>query len=92
MSNAEHQALKPLVDEYGNVHQIADELARGGQGVVYRTKDADLAVKQPLDAHPGQPDKNANRCASASSVRLLPATAHPRFPAARHPASTTADM
>ena len=53
----EHKAPKVLVDEYGNFHQITDELARGGQGVVYRTKDADLAVKQPLDAS-GQPDKN----------------------------------
>ena len=71
MSNAEHQALKPLVDEYNNVHQMADELARGGQGVVYRTKDADLAVKQPLDAA-GQPDKNANLRERFQHVRLLP--------------------
>ena len=71
MSNAEHQALKPLVDEYDNVHQMADELARGGQGVVYRTKDADLAVKQPLDAA-GQPDKNANLRERFQHVRLLP--------------------
>ena len=71
MSNAEHQALKPLVDEYNNVHQMADELARGGQGVVYRTKDADLAVKQPLDAS-GQPDKNANLRERFQHVRLLP--------------------
>ena len=54
----EHQAPKVPVDEYGNFHQITDELARGGQGVVYRTKDADLAVKQPLDAS-GQPDSQA---------------------------------
>ena len=71
MSNAEHQALKPLVDEYNNVHQMADELARGGQGVVYRIKDADLAVKQPLDAA-GQPDKNANLRERFQHVRLLP--------------------
>ncbi|EME0464083.1 TPA: serine/threonine protein kinase [Pseudomonas aeruginosa] len=71
MSNAEHQTLKPLVDEYNNVHQMADELARGGQGVVYRTKDADLAVKQPLDAA-GQPDKNANLRERFQHVRLLP--------------------
>ena len=31
----EHKAPKVLVDEYGNFHQITDELARGGQGVVY---------------------------------------------------------
>ena len=71
MSEFEPQAPKPLVDEYGNVHQITDELARGGQGVVYRTKDADLAVKQPLDAA-GQPDKNANLRERFQHVRLLP--------------------
>ena len=71
MSDSELRAPKPLVDEYGNVHHIADELARGGQGVVYRTKDADLAVKQPLDAS-GQPDKNANLRERFQRIRLLP--------------------
>ena len=65
----EHKAPKVLVDEYGNFHQITDELARGGQGVVYRTKDADLAVKQPLDAS-GQPDKNANLRERFQRIRL----------------------
>ncbi|MDE2427131.1 MAG: serine/threonine protein kinase [Burkholderiales bacterium] len=67
----EHKAPKVLVDEYGNFHQITDELARGGQGVVYRTTDADLAVKQPLDAS-GQPDKNANLRERFQRIRLLP--------------------
>lgn len=71
MSDSELRAPKPLVDEYGNVHHIADELARGGQGVVYRTKDPDLAVKQPLDAS-GQPDKNANLRERFQRIRLLP--------------------
>jgi hypothetical protein len=71
MSESELQALEPLVDEYGNVHQITDELARGGQGVVHRTKDADLAVKQPLDAS-GQPDKNANLRERFQRIRRLP--------------------
>lgn len=67
----EYQAPKVLVDEYGNSHQITDELARGGQGVVYRTKDADLAIKQPLDAS-GQPDKTANLRERFQRIRLLP--------------------
>ncbi len=71
MSESERQATKSLVDEYGNVHQITDELARGGQGVVYRTKDADLAVKQPLDAS-GLPDVNANLRERFQRIRLLP--------------------
>jgi len=60
-----------LVDEYGNIHRPAAELARGGQGVVFRTTDADLAIKQPLDAS-GNPDKNANLCERFHSIRLLP--------------------
>ena len=43
------------IDEYGNRHfpmgnnREKSELARGGQGVVYRTQDEDLAVKLSLD-------------------------------------------
>lgn len=65
------QIPAPIADEYGNVHHIADELARGGQGVVYRTRDADLAIKQPLDAS-GQPDKNVNMRGRFQNIRLLP--------------------
>lgn len=61
----EHKAPKVLVDEYGNIHQITDELDRGGQGVVYRTTDADLAIKQPLD-------KTANLSERFQRIRLLP--------------------
>jgi serine/threonine protein kinase len=67
----EQQTQAPLADEYGNVHQIADELARGGQGVVFRTRDADLAIKQPLDLS-GQPDKRANLRDRFRHIRLLP--------------------
>jgi hypothetical protein len=67
----EHKYSKALSDEYGNQHYLANELARGGQGVVFRTKDADLAIKQPLDAS-GQPDKGANLRARFQNIRLLP--------------------
>lgn len=41
---------RSVVDEYGNVFQIeSTELARGGQGVVFRTAEGDLVVKQPTD-------------------------------------------
>ena len=66
-----NQAPNPISDEYGNLHYLADELARGGQGVVFRTRDADLAIKQPLDAS-GQPDKNANLRDHFQNIRLLP--------------------
>jgi serine/threonine protein kinase len=71
------QSSAPLSDEYGNQHELADELARGGQGVVFRTRDADLAVKQPLDAS-GLPDKNANLRDRFQNIRLLPMP--PRIP------------
>jgi serine/threonine protein kinase len=70
-------SAKPLVDEYGNIHYPLEEIARGGQGVVYRTTDADLAIKQPLDAS-GNPDKNANLRERFHSIRLLPLP--PRIP------------
>jgi serine/threonine protein kinase len=71
------QVTKFLVDEYGNIHQTAAELARGGQGVVFRTKDSDLAVKQPLDAS-GQLNRTANLRECFQAVRLLPIP--PRIP------------
>ncbi len=63
--------LNPIFDEYGNFHHLADEIARGGQGVVFRTKDVDLAIKQPLDAS-GTPDKNANLRDRFQNIRRLP--------------------
>lgn len=74
-SNASSE--KPLVDEYHNVHYLGDELASGGQGVVFRTKDADLAIKQPLDSS-GCPDKHANLRDRFQNIRLLPLP--PRIP------------
>lgn len=71
------QYSKVLSDEYGNQHYLTDELARGGQGVVFRTRDADLAVKQPLDAS-GLPDKAANLRDRFQNIRLLPMP--PRLP------------
>lgn len=68
---------KPLTDEYGNYHYLTDKLAHGGQGVVFRTMDSDLAVKQPLDAS-GNPDKNANLRDRFQNIRLLPLP--PRIP------------
>ena len=60
-----------FVDQYGNIYNIGEELARGGQGVVYRTTDPDLAIKQPLDSE-GQPDKNSNLSDRFQSIRCLP--------------------
>ncbi len=67
----------PISDEYGNQHYLTDELARGGQGVVFRTKDADLAIKQPLDAS-GQLDRGANLWTRFQEIRILPMPARIR--------------
>ena len=49
-----------VTDEYGNIHYKNEELARGGQGVVYRTTDSNLAIKQPLNSD-GQIDMDSVR-------------------------------
>ena len=71
------KAPNTLCDEYNNRHYLAEELARGGQGVVYRTRDADLAIKQPLDVS-GEPDKAANLHDRFQKIRCLPIP--PRIP------------
>lgn len=63
---------RSYVDQYGNIYHLEpEELARGGQGVVYRTTDPDLAIKQPLDEN-GNPDKNAHLQERFQSIRCLP--------------------
>jgi hypothetical protein len=66
-----------LVDQYGNQHDLRTELARGGQGVVYRTSDADLAIKQPLAFDSG-PDRASTLQQLFQNVRCLPLP--PRIP------------
>lgn len=68
---------KILADEYGNTHFFAGELARGGQGVVFFTRDADLAIKQPLDPV-GEPDTNIDLRERFQRIRRLPLP--PRIP------------
>jgi serine/threonine protein kinase len=62
---------KKVADQYGNAYQLADELARGGQGVVFRTTDADLAIKQPLGSD-GEPDKSSDLMSRFIRIRCLP--------------------
>ena len=75
------RAAKPgeyLVDEHGNRHGRHDEFARAGQGVVYRTADPDLAVKQPLKPGTDQLDVSKDFAAMFRRVRTLPVP--PRIP------------
>lgn len=60
------------VDEFGNVFSLRNELSRGGQGVVYRTKDPDLAIKQPINPETGEIDYQSNMRGVFLGVRSLP--------------------
>ena len=65
------EGRRSVVDQYANVYEIKAELARGGQGVVYRTTDPDLAIKQPLGAD-GRPDANTDLQGDFIRIRCLP--------------------
>jgi serine/threonine protein kinase len=41
--------IETCVDEYNNIHTITKVLSQGGQGIVYRTRDADVAIKFVTD-------------------------------------------
>lgn len=71
MTDKDAERGRALADQYGYRHQIGAELARGGQGVVYRTGDADLAIKQPLGPD-GEPDLESNLQTRFESIRALP--------------------
>lgn len=60
-----------FVDEFSNVHTRDVELGRGGQGVVYRTKDADIALKLALDTN-GDPKPRRSESHQLGMLRLLP--------------------
>lgn len=62
---------QPLCDEYGNLHYLASEKARGGQGVVFCSSDADLAIKLSLETGDA-PDGNARLRVRFQNIRLLP--------------------
>ena len=59
-----------IIDEYGNLFTLKKELSRGGQGVVYRTDDPDLAIKIPLND--GNPDKDPFLNYKFNNIVLLP--------------------
>ena len=51
--NQINSSIKSYEDEYGNIHQVdilkpGSELGRGGQGVVYRTEEPNIALKLAL--------------------------------------------
>ena len=69
------QRYNQYVDEYQNVHILDKVLGQGGQGVVFRTKDPDLAIKLVTDES-GSPLTDEDSLKRYSQrfkrVRLLP--------------------
>jgi len=69
--NGATESPEALVDQYDNRHYREAKLAEGGQGVVYRTADTSLALKQPKTAT-GELDKDINLYDRFQEIRLLP--------------------
>ncbi len=69
------QEFNKYVDEFQNVHIQDQTIGQGGQGVVFRTKDPDLAIKLVTDAG-GNPVTDVESVAKYSKrfkrVRLMP--------------------
>ena len=61
-----------LIDQFSYRHKTAGELARGGQGVVFRTTDSDLAIKQPLIPGTDQVDDSPQLAKRYRQVWQLP--------------------
>lgn len=69
------QIFNEYVDEYQNVHIQDKVLGQGGQGVVFRTKDPDLAIKLVTDESgiPVTDEESVERYSKRfKRVRLLP--------------------
>lgn len=69
------QRFNEYVDEYQNVHIQDKVLGQGGQGVVFRTKDPDLAIKLVTDesGNPVTDEESVERYSKRfKRVRLLP--------------------
>ncbi len=69
------QSRRRYIDEYQNVHNRDKVLGQGGQGIVFRTKDPDLAIKLVTDES-GRPLTDTESLKKYSQrlkkVRLLP--------------------
>lgn len=69
------QRFNEYVDEYQNVHIQDKVIGQGGQGVVFRTRDPDLAIKLVTDesGNPLTDEKSVERYSKRfKRVRLLP--------------------
>lgn len=71
MSNSEPERWQ---DEWGNVHILTEELAKGGQGVVYKTTDPDIVIKFALQNGGTVDDEQSVKQQNAvyERIRLFP--------------------
>lgn len=64
-----------FIDDFQNMHMKGEELGRGGQGVVFRTRDPDVAIKLVTDWN-GIPIEDPAQCQEyrkkLNCVRMLP--------------------
>lgn len=63
-------ALYVFEDNYGHKHYLTNEISRGGQGAVFRTTDANIAVKLSLENDELVFDDSENEI--FNKIRLLP--------------------
>lgn len=45
----ERNLTEELTDEFLNIHKISSKLGQGGQGIVHRTNDPDIAIKRVIE-------------------------------------------
>jgi len=82
-----YNSIEPCIDEFDNVHFIKEKLSQGGQGIVYRTRDKDAAIKLVTDKNDNVVTKEkdvAEYLKEFRKLRLLPVPreANITFPAA----------
>ena len=56
---------KSIEDIYSREYYLTNEISRGGQGVVYRTNDPDIAIKMELDGERIKCDPTENKNTSS---------------------------
>lgn len=75
MKNEEKEKLEEIPqqcqDVYGNIHELDKELARGGQGIVFKTKDSGVILKLGLSTE-GKIDRELSKNESFHDLNLLP--------------------
>ncbi len=61
---------EPVEDVYGHKHFLTDEISRGGQGAVFRTRDPNIAIK--IELSDGRFQKGSDSNTVYNDIRLLP--------------------